>query len=237
MAGPETGRPALERQRYRLGQGRLQQLLRPVAVRDHVVHPSHERFQPATDPGTPGKVPDHHFLRRADHLSHAGAGGSRNVTTVQDATALHRRRRTAQPRDYRYLEKSDRPDDPGRLRADRNRDPLRQFPLYRTQGPAPWGKPAPGIDLQVIDDAGNIAGPDSEGDIAVRIRPQPPQGFFREYRNDPERTAATRRGDWYVTGDRACRDEDGYFWFVSRGRRRNPVGGLPHRPFSRWKAP
>ena len=78
------------------------------------------------------------------------------------------------------------------------------------------GKPAPGIDLQVIDDAGNIAGPDTEGDIAVRIEPQPPQGFFREYRNDPERTAATRRGDWYVTGDRACRDEDGYFWFVSR---------------------
>ncbi len=78
------------------------------------------------------------------------------------------------------------------------------------------GKPAPGIDLQVIDDEGNIAGPDAEGDIAVRIRPQPPQGFFREYRNDPERTAATRRGDWYVTGDRAYRDEDGYFWFVSR---------------------
>ena len=78
------------------------------------------------------------------------------------------------------------------------------------------GKPAPGIDLQVIDDEGNIAGPDTEGDIAVRIKPQPPQGFFREYRNDPERTAATRRGDWYVTGDRAYRDEDGYFWFVSR---------------------
>ena len=78
------------------------------------------------------------------------------------------------------------------------------------------GKPAPGIDLQVIDDEGNIAGPDVEGDIAVRIRPQPPQGFFREYRNDPERTAATRRGDWYVTGDRAYRDDDGYFWFVSR---------------------
>ena len=78
------------------------------------------------------------------------------------------------------------------------------------------GKPAPGIDLQVIDDAGNIAEPGTEGDIAVRIKPQPPQGFFREYRNEPERTAATRRGDWYVTGDRAYRDEDGYFWFVSR---------------------
>ena len=78
------------------------------------------------------------------------------------------------------------------------------------------GKPAPGIDLQVIDDEGNIVATNTEGDIAVRIEPQPPQGFFREYRNDPERTAATRRGVWYVTGDRAYRDEDGYFWFVSR---------------------
>ena len=78
------------------------------------------------------------------------------------------------------------------------------------------GRPAPGIDLQVIDDEGNIVEPNTEGDIAVRIKPQAPQGFFREYRNDPERTAATRRGDWYVTGDRAYRDEDGYFWFVSR---------------------
>ena len=78
------------------------------------------------------------------------------------------------------------------------------------------GKPAPGIDLQIIDDEGNIVETNTEGDIAVRIEPQPPQGFFREYRNDPERTSATRRGDWYVTGDRAYRDEDGYFWFVSR---------------------
>ena len=78
------------------------------------------------------------------------------------------------------------------------------------------GRPAPGIDLQVIDDEGNIVEQDTEGDIAVRIKPQAPQGFFREYRNDPERTASTRRRDWYVTGDRAYRDKDGYFWFVSR---------------------
>ncbi len=89
------------------------------------------------------------------------------------------------------------------------------FPCIEPR-PGSMGKPAPGIDLQVIDDAGAIVTADQEGDIAMRIRPEPPQGFFREYRNDPERTAATRRGDWYVTGDRAYRDEDGYFWFVSR---------------------
>ena len=89
------------------------------------------------------------------------------------------------------------------------------FPCIEPR-PGSMGMPAPGIDLQVIDDEGQIVEADKEGDIAVRISPQPPQGFFREYRNDPERTAATRRGDWYVTGDRAYRDEDGYFWFVSR---------------------
>ena len=32
----------------------------------------------------------------------------------------------------------------------------------------------------------------------------------------PIATAACRRGEWYITGDRAHRDADGYFWFVGR---------------------
>jgi acetyl-CoA synthetase/medium-chain acyl-CoA synthetase len=78
------------------------------------------------------------------------------------------------------------------------------------------GKPAPGIRLAVIDDAGNEVPANQEGDIAVLVEPEKPQGMFKEYRNDPERTADTRRGPWYITGDRAYVDEDGYFWFVSR---------------------
>lgn len=78
------------------------------------------------------------------------------------------------------------------------------------------GKPAPGIDLQVIDNDGNIADVDTEGDIAVRVKPQRPQGLFKEYKNNPEKTAGSFKGDWYLTGDRAYRDADGYFWFVSR---------------------
>ena len=78
------------------------------------------------------------------------------------------------------------------------------------------GKPAPGIQLSIIDDAGQEVANNSEGDIAVKIAPEKPQGLFKEYRNDPERTADTRRGDWYITGDRAYVDDEGYFWFVSR---------------------
>ena len=33
---------------------------------------------------------------------------------------------------------------------------------------------------------------------------------------DPEATAAKFRGDWFITGDRAHVDDDGYFWFVGR---------------------
>lgn len=78
------------------------------------------------------------------------------------------------------------------------------------------GKPAPGIKLAIIDDDGNEAPTNTEGDIAVSIEPEKPQGLFKEYKNDEERTASTQKGPWYITGDRGCKDEDGYFWFISR---------------------
>jgi acetyl-CoA synthetase/medium-chain acyl-CoA synthetase len=78
------------------------------------------------------------------------------------------------------------------------------------------GKPAPGISLHVIDSDGNITAPDTEGDIAIKVKPDRPQGLFKEYKNDPEKNAAVFKGDWYITGDRAYVDSDGYFWFVGR---------------------
>ena len=78
------------------------------------------------------------------------------------------------------------------------------------------GKPTPGFDLQIIDNDGAILPPNTEGDIAVRVKPTRPLGLFKEYWKEPERTANAFKGDWYLTGDRAYRDEDGYFWFVGR---------------------
>nr|WP_238134333.1 AMP-binding protein [Calderihabitans maritimus] len=89
------------------------------------------------------------------------------------------------------------------------------FPCLEVK-PGSMGKPSPGFYVSVIDDEGNEVPPGQEGDIAVRIKPERPVGLFKEYWKDPERTAATIRGDWYVTGDRAIKDEDGYFWFVGR---------------------
>ena len=85
-----------------------------------------------------------------------------------------------------------------------------------TAKPGSMGLPAPGVDLDVIDESGARLGAGVEGDVAVFLDPAP-QGLFLGYKNDDERTRATRRGDWYLTGDRAFRDKDGYFWFVGRG--------------------
>ncbi len=82
--------------------------------------------------------------------------------------------------------------------------------------PGSMGQPSPGFDLAVIDHAGVELGPDQEGDIAVRVKPLRPLGMFQEYWRNPEAMERSFKGDWYLTGDRAYRDADGYFWFVGR---------------------
>ena len=89
------------------------------------------------------------------------------------------------------------------------------FPSLEVR-PGSMGKPSPGMTVAVIDEEGRALPPDSEGDIALRFRPERPVGLFQEYWRNPEASEACRRGDWYVTGDRAYVDGDGYFWFVGR---------------------
>ncbi|XP_035195179.1 acyl-coenzyme A synthetase ACSM3, mitochondrial-like [Oxyura jamaicensis] len=82
--------------------------------------------------------------------------------------------------------------------------------------PGSMGKPCPPYDVKIIDENGNILSPGKEGDIAIRVKPTRPLFLFTCYTDDPEKTEATVRGDFYVTGDRGIMDEDGYFWFVGR---------------------
>ena len=79
--------------------------------------------------------------------------------------------------------------------------------------PGSMGMPAPGYDVRVIDFDGGEAAVGEEGDIALR---GDAPALFAGYWNAPEETAAVYRGEWYVTGDRAVRDEDGYLWFTGR---------------------
>jgi acetyl-CoA synthetase/medium-chain acyl-CoA synthetase len=82
--------------------------------------------------------------------------------------------------------------------------------------PGSMGLPTPGFDLAVIDDAGQRAPVDQDGDLAIRIDPDRPLGLFREYWQDQTATAHAFRQGWYRTGDCGRVDADGYFWFVGR---------------------
>jgi acetyl-CoA synthetase/medium-chain acyl-CoA synthetase len=79
--------------------------------------------------------------------------------------------------------------------------------------PGSMGLPAPGYDVRVIDFEGEETPVGEEGDIALR---GDSPALFAGYWNQPDETAAVYRGEWYVTGDRAVRDEDGYLWFTGR---------------------
>jgi acetyl-CoA synthetase len=79
--------------------------------------------------------------------------------------------------------------------------------------PGSMGRPMPGIEPGVIDEQGNLQASGEEGDLAVR--PGWPSMFRTYWRNEDMYNSKFRNG-WYITGDRARMDEDGYFWFVGR---------------------
>ena len=75
-----------------------------------------------------------------------------------------------------------------------------------------------GVDVAIVDDAGNELGPNEGGKLVIR-RPWP--SMLRTIHGDPERYAKTYWSefpgkDFYFTGDGARRDEDGYFWITGR---------------------
>lgn len=84
--------------------------------------------------------------------------------------------------------------------------------------PGSMGRPLPGIEAAVVrkkDDGSveEILESDVQGELA--LRPGWPS-MFRAYWNEPERYRKCFVGGWYLTGDLAKQDKDGYFWFVGR---------------------
>ena len=84
--------------------------------------------------------------------------------------------------------------------------------------PGSMGKPLPGVEVALIKNyKGNeiefIETPGIQGEIAIR---KGWASMFRAYLENPERYAKCFVGDWYLSGDLAKRDQDGYYWFVGR---------------------
>jgi acetyl-CoA synthetase/medium-chain acyl-CoA synthetase len=82
--------------------------------------------------------------------------------------------------------------------------------------PGSMGKATPGFTVALLDEHLREVPTGEEGEVAVRVKPHRPLGLFSEYWLNPNEMAAQFRGDWYLTGDRATCDADGYFWFIGR---------------------
>lgn len=96
--------------------------------------------------------------------------------------------------------------------------------------PGSMGKPFPGITATVVDLKTHepIARPGIVGLIA--IKPGWPS-MFRTYWNNEETYKSKFKNGWYICGDRASIDEDGYFWFVGRDDDIINTGGHLVSPF------
>ena len=80
--------------------------------------------------------------------------------------------------------------------------------------PGSMGLPTPGHDVaRRSTTTARSWRPARRATSRVRGRPPTP---VRGLLEAPDETAAAFRGEWYMTGDRATRDEDGYFWFTGR---------------------
>ncbi len=77
------------------------------------------------------------------------------------------------------------------------------------------GKPAPGYRIALLNDQLEEVKPGEDGQISIEIYPTRPLGLTVGY-DDPQRNKEIFKGGWYLTGDSAYRDEDGYLYFIGR---------------------
>ncbi|MFD1851229.1 acetate--CoA ligase [Oceanobacillus bengalensis] len=79
--------------------------------------------------------------------------------------------------------------------------------------PGSMGKPIPGIEAAIVDNEGNELPPNQMGNLAIK---EGWPAMMRQIWNNPSKYESYFINGWYVSGDSAYRDEDGYFWFQGR---------------------
>ncbi|SEM38742.1 acetyl-CoA synthetase [Mesobacillus persicus] len=80
--------------------------------------------------------------------------------------------------------------------------------------PGSMGKPIPGVQAAIVDDRGEELPPYRMGNLA--IKKGWPSMMHTIWNNQQKYESYFMPGDWYVSGDSAYMDEDGYFWFQGR---------------------
>jgi acyl-CoA synthetase (AMP-forming)/AMP-acid ligase II len=87
-------------------------------------------------------------------------------------------------------------------------------PRDQMRKPGSCGKPAPGIEIRLLDDDGNEVtgtGPDHSGEVFVRSK-----GTIDTYYKNDASYAANSRGDFHTVGDIAYWDDEGYLYICDR---------------------
>lgn len=80
--------------------------------------------------------------------------------------------------------------------------------------PGSMGKPLPGIEATIVDDQGIEVPPFTMGNLAIK-KGWP--SMMRQVWNNPERyDSYFLKDEWYISGDSAYMDDEGYFWFQGR---------------------
>jgi acyl-CoA synthetase (AMP-forming)/AMP-acid ligase II len=97
-------------------------------------------------------------------------------------------------------------------------------PQDQLRKPGSCGKPAPGVEIRLLDEAGQEVagtGPDHPGELFVRSA-----AIFDEYYKQRDSYDSSRRGDLHTVGDIAYRDEEGYFYICDRKSDMIITGGM-----------
>src|SRR5690606_7072310 len=79
--------------------------------------------------------------------------------------------------------------------------------------PGSMGKAVPGVEAAIVDNEGNVLPPRQMGNLAIK-RGWP--SMMRQIWKRPEKYESYFVGEWYISGDSAYMDEDGYIWFQGR---------------------
>ncbi len=79
--------------------------------------------------------------------------------------------------------------------------------------PGSCGRPQPGKICAIVDHEGKEQPVGEPGILAIK---KTDPGLFKEYWNKQEKTAASFKKDWFLTGDVLYQDEEGYYWFSGR---------------------